>query len=79
MTDDDPVRPAAMRLPIVTGTDGQPYLGCDAVVALLRAIAASCRTLADDPECDLDSAAAVIDYEADALECRAIDRTRRSA
>ncbi|MEU2789072.1 hypothetical protein [Streptomyces sp. NPDC007100] len=78
MTDDDPVRPLALRLPIVTGTDGQPYLGCGAVVALLRAIAESCRTLADDPDCDLDSAAAAFDYEADALECRAIEYTRRS-
>ncbi|MBI0293316.1 hypothetical protein JBE04_02075 [Streptomyces sp. PRKS01-29] len=78
MTDEDddaPVQPASTSLPIVTARDGQPYLGCDAVVAFLRAIAESCRTLADEAECGLDSAAAAIDYEADALECRAIAHT----
>lgn len=73
--DDAPVQPATTSLPIVTATDGQPYIGCDAVLALLRAIADSCRNLAPDPDCDLDSAAAAIDYEADALECRAIAHT----
>lgn len=77
MTDenDTPIQPASTSLPIVTATDGQPYLGCDAVIAFLRAIADSCRNLADNPECDLDTAAAAIDYEADALECRAIAHT----
>ncbi|OMI34395.1 hypothetical protein [Streptomyces sparsogenes] len=71
MTEDDdaPVQPASTSLPIVTATDGQPYLGCDAVLALLRAIAESCRNLASEPDCGLESAAAAIDYEADALEC----------
>ena len=73
--DDDLVQPASTSLPIVTATDGQPYIGCDAVLALLRAIADSCRNFADEPDCDLDSAAAAIDVEADALECRAIAHT----
>ncbi|MEU1663579.1 hypothetical protein ABZ547_08185 [Streptomyces sparsogenes] len=81
MTEDDdpPVQPASTSLPIVTATDGQPYLGCDAVIAFLRAIAESCRTLAHDPDSSLDSAAAAIDYEADNLECRAIAHTNGAA
>ncbi|MFJ4637587.1 hypothetical protein ACIP69_18425 [Streptomyces hygroscopicus] len=81
MTDEDdtPVQPASTSLPIVTATDGQPYLGCDTVIVFLRAIAESCRNLAHEPECDLDTAAAAIDVEADALECRAIAHTTRAA
>jgi hypothetical protein len=68
---------ASSRLPIVTSTDGRAYLGVDAVVALLRAIAESCRTLADDPDAgDLRVAADAIDLEADNLDCRAIEHTR---
>ena len=74
--DDERVSPAITRLPIVTASDGQPYMPCDAVVAYLRGAAYSCRNLADDPECDLRTAAAAIDQEADALECAAIERTR---
>lgn len=37
--DDDPVRPVTSGLPLHTGRDGQAYLGCDTVAALLRAIA----------------------------------------
>jgi hypothetical protein len=66
---------ATDRLPIVTFADGHAYLGADAVVALLRAIAESCRTLADDSDCDLETAAAAIDQEADNLDCLAIMRT----
>ncbi|MGK3107982.1 hypothetical protein [Streptomyces sp. WAC05858] len=77
--DDTPVQPASTSLPIVTATDGQPYVGCDAVIAFLRAIAESCRNLADEPGCGLDSAAAAVDYEADALECRAIAHTTGGA
>lgn len=66
---------AADRLPIVTASNGQPYLPCDAVLALLRAIAESCRNLADDPDCDLHDARTAIDIEADALEARAIAHT----
>lgn len=79
MTEDDaPVQPATTSLPIVTSTDGQPYIGCDAILAFLRAIADSCRNLANEPDCGLESAAAAIDYEADALECRAIAHTTGS-
>ncbi|WP_060905340.1 hypothetical protein [Streptomyces scabiei] len=74
-----PTSHAADRLPIVTASDGQPYLPCDAVLALLRAIAESCRNLADDPDCDLHSAGAAIDVEADSLEARAIAHTTEAA
>jgi hypothetical protein len=68
---------ASSRLPIVTSTDGNAYLGVDAVVALLRAIAETCRNLADDPEAgDLRVAGAAIDLEADNLDCRGIEHTR---
>jgi hypothetical protein len=68
---------ATSRLPIATSTDGQAYLAADAVVALLRAIAESCRILADDPDSGgLRAAGAAIDMEADNLDCRAIARTR---
>lgn len=66
---------ATNRLPIATA-DGRPYIPADAVVALLRVIATSCRDLADDPDCDLRTAAAAIDIEADTLDCRAIAQTR---
>lgn len=67
---------ATSRLPIVTDRDGHAYLGAEAIVELLRAIAESCNNLADDPDCDLRTAAAAIDMEADNLACRAIERTR---
>ncbi|WP_437022617.1 hypothetical protein [Streptomyces sp. enrichment culture] len=59
----------------MTASNGQPFMPCDAVLALLRAIAESCRTLADDPDCDLHTAGAAVDVEADALEARAIGHT----
>ncbi|MEV4784008.1 hypothetical protein AB0K53_00890 [Streptomyces tuirus] len=59
----------------MTASNGQPFMPCDAVLALLRAIANSCRALADDPDCDLHTAGAAIDVEADALETRAIGHT----
>lgn len=68
-------RHAADRLPVYSGSDGRAYLACDDVVALMRAIAATCRNLADDPDCDLHGAAAAVDIEADALACRAIAHT----
>ena len=74
-----PTSHAADRLPITTASNGQPYLPCDAVLALLRAIAESCRNLADDPDCDLHSAGAAIDIEADSLETRAIAHTTEAA
>ncbi|MFI1928318.1 hypothetical protein [Streptomyces sp. NPDC020377] len=67
---------ATNRLPIVTSTDGHAYLGADAVVELLRAIAESCRVLAADPDYGLDAVAVAIEMEADNLDCRAIERTR---
>ncbi|OUD04674.1 hypothetical protein [Streptomyces swartbergensis] len=70
-----PLPHAADKIPIVTASNGQPFMPCDAVLALLRAIADSCRTLADDPDCDLRTAGAAIDVEADALEARAIGHT----
>ncbi|MFI0135583.1 hypothetical protein [Streptomyces luteogriseus] len=66
---------AADKILIVTVSNGQPFMPCDAVLALLRAIAESCRTLADDAECDLHTVGAAIDIEADALEARAICHT----
>jgi ABC-type nitrate/sulfonate/bicarbonate transport system substrate-binding protein len=72
---DEPLDHASSQLPIVTATDGHAYLGVDAVVALLRAIAESCRTLADDPDASLEAAAAAIDMEADNLDCRGIEHT----
>ncbi|SES03624.1 hypothetical protein [Streptomyces qinglanensis] len=72
---DGPVPPVATGLPLAVGSDGQPYLGCDTVIALLRAIASSSRNLADAPDCDLDTLAAILDLEADALEVRAIAHT----
>lgn len=74
-----PLPHAADRLPIVTASDGQPYLPCEAVLALLRAIAESCRNLADDPDCTLHGAGAAIDIEADALEARAIAHTAETS
>jgi hypothetical protein len=80
VTDDDTLPPhAADMIPIVTGSDGQPYMSCEAAVALLRAIAGSHRENADDPECDLRAAAEFIDLEADALEAWAIGHTRETA
>jgi plasmid stabilization system protein ParE len=68
---------ATSRIPIATSTDGHAYIGVDAAVALLRAIAETCRNLADDPEAgDLRIAAQAIDLEADNLDCRGIEHTR---
>ncbi|MCX5176748.1 hypothetical protein [Streptomyces virginiae] len=66
---------ASNGIPIVTGSDGQPYIGCDAAIALLRAIAEAQRTNADDPDIDVHVMSAAIDIEADALEVRAIAHT----
>lgn len=75
MTGHEHIPPASSRIPIVTSTDGQAYIPADAVVLFLRVVAESCRNLADDPDCDLHTAGAAIDFEADALDCRAILRT----
>jgi hypothetical protein len=73
---DETVQPASSQLNIVPATDGQAYIPAHDVVAFLRAIASSCRNLADDPDCDLHSAAGAIDYEADNIDCRAIQHAR---
>lgn len=75
MTGHEHIPPASSRIPIATGTDGQAYIPAEAIVEFLRMVAESCRNLADDPDCDLESAADLIDREADALDCRAILRT----
>lgn len=76
MSEHGPFQHATSLIPIATGADGHAYIGVDAAVALLRAIANSCRNLADDPACgDLRSAAVAIDREADNLDCRAIEHT----
>lgn len=67
--------PVSSYLPLVTGSDGQPYIGCDAVIALLRAIASASRTNAEDLDIDVHVVAAAIEIEADALEVRAIAHT----
>jgi hypothetical protein len=76
VNDDEAAEHATSSIPIVTATDGNAYIGVDAAVALLRAIAASCRNLADDPDCDLHGAAAAIDIEADNLDCLGIQHTK---
>lgn len=75
MSEDGHVRPqpVATGLPIVTWHDGQPLIGCDAAVALLRSIAEVAERLGpDDAARDL---AAAIRIEADTLEVRAIAHT----
>lgn len=67
--------PASNRLPIITGSDGQPYIGVNAVVMLLRALASACHANADEPDVDLHVAAAALEMEADALDVRAIAHT----
>lgn len=71
-----PVDHVGNQIPIVTDTDGTTYIPAVAVIALLRGIASPCTNLADDPDCDLHSAAAAIEIEADVLEVRAIMQTR---
>ncbi|MFD8545682.1 hypothetical protein [Streptomyces sp. NPDC059649] len=73
-SNETPAQPTVTGIPIVTGRDGQPYMGCDAVVVLLRAVAEACRTNAHDIADARDFAAAV-DIEADALAVRAIAHT----
>lgn len=77
--DEDQVEPVTCSMPIVTGADGHAYVGCDAVVNLLRAIASAARDGADDPDCNLNVMAAAVDIQADALDCRAIAHTTLKA
>jgi hypothetical protein len=60
---------ATNRPPVVTATDSHPYIGADAVVALLQPVAEACRNLADDPDRG-------IDFEVDNRDRRASNATR---
>lgn len=71
---DYPPQPTVTGIPIVTGPDGQPYMDCDAGVALLRALAEACRTNVNDAA-DAGDFGAAVDIEADALAVRAIAHT----
>ncbi|WP_394436217.1 hypothetical protein [Streptomyces sp. SGAir0957] len=75
--DDEDLQPASRHLNIITDCDGQTWISAHEVVTLLRAIANTHRNLADDPDCDLHSAAAAIDYEADNIDFMAIAKTGR--
>ncbi|MDR3080968.1 MAG: hypothetical protein LBV60_08570 [Streptomyces sp.] len=74
MSDGITTPPVTTGLPLVTGADGQPYLGCDAVVSLLRAIADTCDNSVHGAG-DAGAFAAAIHREADALDARAIAHT----
>ncbi|MGK5733321.1 hypothetical protein [Streptomyces sp. URMC 124] len=71
MNDDHDDEPLCSGLPIYTATDGQAYMSCRDVAALLRAIAEACRSLDE-----ADFAPAVLDEEANAIDCHAIIHTR---
>lgn len=76
MSDHQPTERIGSKIPIRTDRDGRAWIEAWAVTHLLRAIASGCRNFADDPDYSLHTAAAAIDIEADALECRAIMQTR---
>ncbi|MFF8659507.1 hypothetical protein [Streptomyces huasconensis] len=76
MSDDETVQPASSQLNIVPATDGRAYIPARDVVLLLRAIASSCRNLADEPDADVRSVACILDYEADTIDRRAIQHTK---
>jgi hypothetical protein len=71
---DTPARNLATFLPLALGTDGQPYIRCLTVVALLEHCAAKIRITGLDAE----AAAQLLDAEADALNVRAIARTQNT-
>ena len=74
MTDEEQLpQPAVTSIGIVTASDGQPLMGCDAVVALLESIASIVERL--EPGDDPVDLAAAIRIEADALNVRAIAHT----
>ncbi|RSS59821.1 hypothetical protein [Streptomyces sp. WAC01280] len=73
---DKPAERIGNKIPIRTDRNGRAWIKASAVTHLLRAIASGCRDFADNPDYDLRSAAAAIDIEADAIECRAIMQTR---
>lgn len=67
--------PASSTIPLCVDTDGDVYIPASAVTLLLRAVATCCHNLADDPEYTLADIADVLTKEADAIDCRAIERT----
>lgn len=69
--------PASTSIPIITGTDGQPYIAAGAVVALLRALAEACVKIVHTGEIAAHYAEAMR-TEADALDVQAIAHTTRS-
>jgi hypothetical protein len=74
VTDEEQLpQPAVTSIGIVTASDGQPLMGCDAVVALLEGIASIVERL--EPGDDPADLAAAIRIEADALNVRAIAHT----
>ncbi|MEV8523186.1 hypothetical protein AB0451_03360 [Streptomyces sp. NPDC052000] len=68
---DTPARNLATWLPLVTGSDGQPYISCLSVLALLEYCATTVRITGLDGE----AAAELLDTESAALNVRAIHRT----
>lgn len=69
-------QPVVTSLPLVTASDGQPLMGCDAVVVLLESIASVVERL--EPGDDPADLAAAIRVEADALNVRAVAHTGRT-
>ncbi|MFE4857322.1 hypothetical protein [Streptomyces sp. NPDC056670] len=68
---DAPARNLATWLPLVTGFDGQPYISCTSVAALLEYCATTIRITGLDGE----AAAELLDGEGAALNVRAIAQT----
>lgn len=68
--------PASSTIPLAIDHDGQAYIPAAAVSLFLRAIATCCHNLAGDPDYTLADIADVLAQEADALDCRAIERAR---
>ncbi|MFK0182031.1 hypothetical protein ACIQVR_39475 [Streptomyces xanthochromogenes] len=61
----------ATFLPLSTAQDGQPYISCAAVVALLE----HCAVTIAATGLDADAAASLLDDEAEVLNLRAIGQT----
>ncbi|WP_328941560.1 hypothetical protein OG259_07755 [Streptomyces sp. NBC_00250] len=76
MSDRQPIERIGNKIPIRTDRNGRAWIKASDVALLLRAIARGCREYGDNPACDLHTAAAAIDTEADTIECRAIMQTR---
>ncbi|GAA0453951.1 hypothetical protein ACFQ2B_27720 [Streptomyces stramineus] len=74
MNDDSGIQPVCTRLPLAMGDDGQPYLAADAVSTLFRAMAEVIRGHRNE-DGEIDIVAHILEMEADALDCRAIEHT----